>query len=183
MISFPLFGKRKEVLRMITILVARSRNGVIGNKGDVPWDLPADRLHFKDKTKGKIVVVGRITEESIERRLKKPLPGRKTLILTTKKNYKAPSDECQVITNFRRILALSRHKEVFVIGGQKIYSLFLEYAQRLLITEVDADVQGDTFFPMLDMSIWQEKSRTSHPADEKNHFPFSIVEYIRQPRL
>lgn len=130
---------------MISIIVAIARNGVIGNKGQLPWHLPEDLKHFKATTMDHPILMGRKTFESIG----KVLPGRENIVLTQDKNFKAPG--LTVIHNFSEILTRSASEELFVIGGSKIYTLALPHAQKLYLTQIDQDFEGDTYFPEINL--------------------------------
>ena len=161
-----------------------SRNRVIGRDGTLPPELnfPKDKKHFRNVTMGKTIAVGRVTEEGIERDFGQPLPGRRTLVITNQKHYVPPKGfGVEVVRNIGQIVARCRHEEIFVIGGGQIYNAFAPYVTRMIITEVDVDIKGDTFFTEIDKNIWQEGDKKSFPADTKNKYPFSIVEYIRKP--
>ena len=150
---------------MITIIVAIADNGVIGDKNRLPWYLPADLKHFSAVTKPHTVIMGRKTYQSILARLGKPLPERTNVIVTRQKDFEAPG--CVVVDSVEAALAQNGDNE-FVIGGEEIYKLFLPRADRLLITQVHANVEGDTKFPEYNKAEWAEISREDHLKDEKN---------------
>ena len=155
-----------------------ARNRVIGRNGDLPWQLPADLRHFKSVTMGKPIIMGRKTFESIGR----PLPGRKNIVVTRRANF--VSDGVLISNNLTAAIALGKAiasednvDEIMVIGGGEIYAKALSDADRLYLTEVHADIDGDTFFPALDRGLWREKSRNSHAADgDKPSFDFILLE-------
>jgi dihydrofolate reductase len=155
-----------------------ARNRVIGRNGDLPWQLPADLRHFKSVTMGKPIIMGRKTFESIGR----PLPGRKNIVVTRRANF--VSDGVLISNNLTAAIALGKAiasednvDEIMVIGGGEIYAKALSDAERLYLTEVHADIDGDTFFPALDRGLWREKSRNSHAADgDKPGFDFILLE-------
>ena len=155
-----------------------ARNRVIGRNGDLPWQLPADLRHFKSVTMGKPIIMGRKTFESIGR----PLPGRKNIVVTRRANF--ISDGVLISNNLTAAIALGKAiasednvDEIMVIGGGEIYAKALSDADRLYLTEVHADIDGDTFFPALDRGLWREKSRNSHSADgDKPGFDFILLE-------
>ncbi len=160
----------------IIIIAAKSSNDVIGNNNDLVWHLPADLAFFKSKTKGHLVIMGRKTFESIG---SKPLPGRPTIIVTRNKNFQAK--DCQIAPSIPEALTLaekSGREEVFILGGAEIYKKIINHADQMFITEVNAIMVGDTFFPEIDTTYWKEVNRESHVADEKNQFDFSFVEYL-----
>lgn len=161
------------------IIVAYDTNRAIGRGGDLPWgrSLPADLAHFKRLTRGGDIVMGRKTFESIGSR---PLPDRENIVISSR-----PTGIKGVLTavNLESALALARYK-TFIIGGAQVYSDALNAPEidTIYATEVDATFSdADTFFPELDMTIWQEVSRTHHPADEANAYAFDFVIYQRKP--
>ena len=163
-------------MHKITMIVAKDLNGVIGKQGKVPWHLRADMLHFKSTTEGKIVIMGRKTYDSLPAKFK-PLPNRWNVILTRNQNFPAP--KCTILTSPEEVLQLSQLQEVFVIGGEKIYKLFMPFASSLIVTEVNVEViDGDAFFPPMDQT-WSGRIIKGVETDEKNPFSFWIVEYTR----
>lgn len=149
----------------ITLVVARARNGVIGNNGALPWHLPADLKRFKAITVGKPVVMGRKTFESIGR----PLPGRHNIVLTRQAGWTA--DGVTVVPNLAEAVAAAgldprSRGDIMIIGGAEIYALALPVATRIELTEVDAEPAGDTRLPPFDPARWQEVARVTHPAEE-----------------
>ena len=148
----------------ITIVVARAKNGVIGNKGALPWHLPADLKRFKAITIGKPVVMGRKTFESIG----KPLPGRQNIVLTRQAGWTA--DGVTVVPNLAEAIAAAGldpriRGHIMIIGGAEIYALALPIATRVELTEVDAEPEGDTILPPFDPARWQEVARVTHEPD------------------
>jgi dihydrofolate reductase len=145
---------------VIAFVVAVARNGVIGRDGRLPWRISSDLKRFKAITIGKPVIMGRRTWESLPR---KPLPGRVNIILTHQVNYPA---EGAVVANSLEdaLLKASRSDggEICVIGGGEIFSELMPRASRIYLSEVDIEVQGDTFFPAIEPSRWRETSREVH---------------------
>lgn len=142
----------------IALVVAASRNGVIGREGDLPWRIPSDLRRFKAITMGKPVIMGRKTWDSLPR---KPLPGRQNIVISRKDMV---LDGAAVAGDPDAAVALARRShtgEICVIGGGEIYRQFLPMASRIYLTEVDADVQGDTYFEALDPDEWHEVSRVA----------------------
>ncbi|MCR4275579.1 MAG: dihydrofolate reductase [Candidatus Wolfebacteria bacterium] len=162
----------------ISIVVAMALNRVIGNKGELPWHLPADLKHFKELTTGHFVIMGRKTFESILRRLGNPLPDRRNVVITENRGYIASG--CTVVHSFREAYCLTtnltdRKEEVFVIGGEKIYRLTFPQAERIYLTLVEAHPEGDAFFPEIDLQKWPMISAQHHEPDEKNKYPFTFM--------
>jgi dihydrofolate reductase len=158
--------------------VARARNGVIGRGGALPWRLKSDMALFKATTLGKPVIMGRKTWESLPRR---PLPGRLNIVLTRDGSYEelGKAKGALVCERFDDAVQIAREQaeddgvgEVCVIGGADIYAIALPKAQKLYITEVDAEVEGDVRFPAFDESRWSDVRREAFPAGEEDEFPF-----------
>jgi len=153
---------------MISLIVAVSANGVIGRGGELPWHLSDDLKRFKQLTLGKPIVMGRKTFESIGR----ALPGRQNIVLTRQSEFAA--DDCDVVSSIDAAIAASGDAgEVVVIGGSEIYKLFLPLAERIYMTRVQIDVDGDVRFPELDDELWQETERENHDADDLNEYEFT----------
>jgi len=145
----------------ISIVVAVSANGVIGRDGGLPWHLPEDLRRFKRITMGKPLIMGRTTHESIGR----ALPGRQNIVITRQQDYRA--EGCDVVSCPAEALrAAGDAEEVMVIGGGEIYALFLRRTDRIHLTRVDAEVDGDTYFPRLDPDDWMLVEREAVAARE-----------------
>lgn len=141
----------------ITIVAAVARNGVIGVDGGLPWRLPDDLRRFKELTLGHVLVMGRKTYESIGH----PLPGRATIVVTRNPSWDSGSAEVRVAGSVSEAIdaAASPEREVFVVGGGEVYAEALPLADRLELTWVDAEPEGDTTFPEVDWSTWRELRR------------------------
>lgn len=157
---------------MLTAVVAMAHGNVIGKTNDLPWYLPADLKHFKELTTGRTVVMGRNTCDSIFARLGHALPNRKSIVITRDTTYQP--EGVIVVHSVDEALRLV-DGDADVIGGQQIYEQMLPYLDRLYVTEVDADIDGDTYFPELHQSEWQEVSRESHEKDDKNPYNYTFV--------
>jgi dihydrofolate reductase len=158
----------------LTLILARARNGVIGAKGGLPWHLPEDLAFFKRTTMGHPIVMGRKTWESIGR----PLPGRRSIVVTRDRTFVAPGAE--VVHRLDDAVALcSNSDEIFVIGGAHLYADALPRADRLLLTEIHADFEGDTFLPAPSGVHWTEVRREPHPSTDSRPFAFDFVDYRR----
>jgi dihydrofolate reductase len=154
----------------ISLIVAMDRNGVIGAGGRLPWRLPADLRRFKAITMGKPIVMGRRTHESIGR----PLPGRENIVVTRDRDFRAPG--CTILHGVDAVLEHCRGaEEIMIMGGAELYRQLLPEADRIHLTEVHADLAGDTSFPPWNREDWREISREDFPADERNEFPYSFV--------
>ena len=149
---------------MISLIVAYAHNNVIGNKGRIPWDLPDDREHFKQLTLGSLVVMGRRTFEEIYKKFGAGLPGRETIVISSTKNYEGTN--YRTVTGLKEALEFARtqfpQKEIFICGGEAVYreSITLKLPERLYITEIDADIPGDAFFPDFDKNDFEIKDKT-----------------------
>lgn len=158
----------------ISIIVAASENNVIGAAGDLPWRLSDDLRRFKAITMGKPIVMGRKTWDSIGR----PLPGRQNIVITRQAEFAAAG--CDVVASKEEAIAIAgRAEEVMVIGGSQVYELFLPDTERLYLTRVHAEVEGDAFFPEISSLEWRLVSDESHPADDRNAFDYSFQVYER----
>ena len=159
----------------ITLILARARNGVIGAKGGLPWRLPEDLAFFKRTTMGHPIVMGRKTWESIGR----PLPGRRSVVVTRDRSFAAAGAE--VVHSLDEAVALcSDSDEIFVIGGAQLYAEALPRADRLLLTEIHADFEGDTFMPAAAAEDWAEAGREHHPPSDQRAFGFDFVDFRRR---
>lgn len=159
----------------VTLIVARARNGVIGASGGLPWRLPEDLAFFKRTTMGHPIVMGRKTWESIGR----PLPGRRSIVVTRDRNFVAAGAEV-VHSLDEAIQRCADTEEIFVIGGAQLYAEALSRAERLLMTEIDADFEGDTFLPVTAAADWAETGREHHPANDTRAYGFDFVDYRRR---
>lgn len=159
---------------MISLIFAMDRNRVIGKNNCMPWRIPEDLAYFKKKTLGSTVVMGRKTFESIG----KPLKGRKNIILTRNKEY--TKDGCQTVTSIEKVMEeIGDGEETFIIGGAEIYSMFLPYAEKLYITYIDHEFEGDTYFPEIDCEEWKIVSRIPGERNEKNPYDYYFDVYVR----
>lgn len=148
---------------IVSLIVAVAENGTIGRDGDLPWRLSDDLKRFKRITTGHAIVMGRRTFESIGR----ALPGRTTIVLTRDASW-TPPDGVIAVPSLEAALARAPGDEVFVIGGASVYEEALPRADRLYLTRVHADVEGDTRFPAVDFSAWRVLREEHRPADAKN---------------
>jgi len=156
----------------ITLIVARAQNGVIGRDGKLPWHIPADLKRFKALTMGSVMVMGRKTFDSLPRLL----PGRRHLILTRDRGWSAPGTE--VAHSIDEAVALAKDEPISIIGGADIFELFLPLAVRIELTEVLADIAGDTFIADPRSSgEWCEMFREDHPDGDP---PFRFVTLERK---
>ena len=156
---------------MVKIIVATSKNNVIGDSNKLIWHLPADLKRFKEITTGHPIVMGRKTYESIGR----PLPNRRNIIITRDEQYQV--DGCEVVNSIEESLLLTNN-DCFIIGGGEIYKQSLPIAQQIFMTVIDEDFDGDTNFPELDKS-WYVSSKVNYQQDEKNPHNYSFILYER----
>lgn len=159
----------------ICLVAARAANGVIGRNNALPWHLPADLKRFKALTMGHPVVMGRKTHESIGR----PLPGRRNLVITRNRAYRAPG--CEIVHSLDEAIAACRGSpQLFIIGGAELYREALPRAHCLEFTEIGADFEGDAVFPALCMSAWRETAREIHSDAAGIAFRYDFVRYERR---
>lgn len=160
----------------LVLIAAVARNGVIGIENRLPWRLPEDLRHFKATTLGHPVLMGRKTWESLGR----PLPGRLNIVITRNPGYAAAG--ALVVNSLEAALAAASaaapgEREVYLIGGAELYGQALAQADRLVLTEIDADFAGDAYFPVFDRGLWREAER--HAAVSADGLPYAFVTYQR----
>ena len=158
----------------VSTIVAVSRNGVIGKDNATPWYLPAELARFKQVTMGHPIIMGRKTHESIGR----ALPGRQNIVITHDKNYQAEGFD--VVNSMQAALdSVKEGNEVFIIGGSAIYEQALPLLDKIYLTRVDVDIDGDRYFKFNE-DEWQTVSSEKYPADEKNKYAFEFLELVRK---
>jgi dihydrofolate reductase len=159
-----------------SLIVAMSRNRVIGVEGRMPWHLPDDLKHFRDLTLGKPILMGRRTFEAIGH----PLPGRDNFVLSRDPNYRAAG--CRVFVSGEAMLdaACLLHPEPMIIGGAMWYEMFMGRAKRIYLTLVETETRGDTFFPELEEGTWRRVADEFHPADARHAFSLRFMTLERQ---
>jgi len=165
----------------LSLIVAKSRNGVIGIDGDLPWKLSSDLKFFKAATMGKPVLMGRVTWES----LPFPLPGRPNLILTRNAGYKARKAEIfndvnDMIGRGYELAGERNVDEIMLIGGAKLYASLMKYCDRMYITEVDAMIEGDAHFPAIRADHWTLSQETAYQKQDGDDYPFTVKVYDRR---
>ena len=155
----------------ISLIWAMADNRVIGIENRLPWKLPADMKWFRENTMGKPIIMGRLTFESFGA---KPLPGRRNIIISRNPSYSAEGIE--VFTSIEDALqATQDSEEVMIIGGMSLYKQSLPLADRLYMTLVHAEIEGDAWFPEFDLDEWHQTQRSDFSADEKNPHAYSFV--------
>lgn len=158
-------------------MAAKAKNNVIGKDNDLVWHLPADFKFFKQTTMGHTLIMGRKTFES----LGNPLPNRNSWVVTRNEDYFAEG-----ITTFHDLDGAIKAAEnsglqtVFILGGGEIYRQSMDIADKLILTEIEEEFEGDTYFPDVDKNVWKEISREEHNADVKNKYDFAFVQYERK---
>lgn len=168
---------------MLSLIAALTKNNVIGLNNTLPWRLPADMKYFAEKTTNKVVIMGRKSWDSLPAKFK-PLPNRHNIIVSRQDFGDLNVEVINNIQEVERIKKLygsgNEPMEVFVIGGAEIYNQTIDMADRLYLTEIDAEVEGDTFFPFFDKSQYTEVSRVHHAIDEKHKYAFDFVVYDKK---
>jgi dihydrofolate reductase len=160
-------------MSMLNIIVAMARNRVIGVDNQLPWHLPEDLKHFKSLTMGHHIIMGRKTYDSIGR----PLPGRTTVIVTRDPGYTMGG--CLVAHSLEQAIALSAgDDELFFVGGASLYEQAMPLAERLYITEIQSDYQGDAHFPAIDRRRWSETAREHHVTDAGPAYDFVTYDRV-----
>lgn len=162
---------------MISIIAAVDRRMAIGYQNKLLFWLPNDLKRFKTLTTGHTIIMGRKTFESLP---KGALPNRRNVVLSSNASASCPGAE--VFTSLEKALeSCAEEEEVYIIGGASVYRQALPLADRLCLTEIDAEApQADAYFPPVDPAVWQEKSREAHAADEKHPCPYTFTDYIRR---
>lgn len=162
----------------VSMIVAVAENRAIGKNNQLLWHLPTDLKHFKNRTLGHPMLMGRNTYESIG----KPLPGRTSIIITRQKDYHPAG--CMVTHSIQEAIEEAKKiepNEIFVIGGAQIYEHALSLTDKIYYTQVHHSFNGDTFFPALNPTEWHETRREKFPADEKHAYAYDFVEFERIP--
>lgn len=159
---------------MINIIAAISRNRVIGNNAQLPWKLPEDMRHFVKITSGCPVVMGRKTYESIG----KPLKNRTNIILTRDANYK--KEGCLIYQDIQKIINDFGKDNLMIIGGEEIYRLFLPLTERIYLTLIDKDFEGDTFFPKFEDESWIKESEEKGIKNEENPYDYYFQTFVKK---
>jgi dihydrofolate reductase len=158
----------------LTLIAAIARNGVIGKGNALPWHLPEDLRRFKALTTGQAVIMGRKTWDSLPAKFR-PLPNRLNIVVTRNRDYRA--EGATVVGSLDAAIHASQTLTPFVIGGAELYAHALPLAQRLELTEIDADIEGDAHFPHWDRRPWREAARETHRAEAG--WNYSFVSYER----
>ena len=161
---------------MLSIIVAKAKNNIIGKDNKLLWHLSDDLKRFKELTIGHNIIMGRKTFES----LGGILPNRKHIVFTQNPDFKINDENVQVVHSMLEIQEyIEKDEENFVIGGAMIYNLLMPYVTKMYVTEIEKDFQGDAFFPRIDTQVWKEVSREKGMKDENNDFDYDYVVYER----
>jgi len=174
---------------MISIIAAIGKNNELGKKNDLLWSLPADMKHFRETTRGHTVIMGQKTFESLGKdengkQVGRLLPNRRNIILTRNKTFQ--KEGAEIVSSAEELTDLlaktsNENEESFIIGGGQIYKLFMDKADKLYITHIDAFFSdAEIFFPIIENSKWQKVKSERHPKDEKNNFALEFTEYVRK---
>ena len=163
---------------MISIIVATAQNNIIGGDNKLLWHISEDLKRFKKITSHNTIIMGRKTFES----LKKPLPNRHHVILTRDKNYKVDSNQVTVVNDIETIMKTYENsgREIFIIGGGEIYNLFLPYCDKLYLTKVNKDFEGDTYFPEINYNEWTVTESSEEYIDPKNNLSYQFINLCRK---
>ena len=162
---------------MLSIIVAKAKNNVIGKNNQMLWHLSDDLKRFKQLTLNHTIIMGRKTFESLGR----VLPNRKHIVFTQNPDFKVNNENVEVVHSLLQVQEyIESDEEMFVIGGAMIYHLLMPYVTKMYVTEIHKDFEGDTFFPKIDESVWKEISREKGPEDPENDFEYEYVIYEKK---
>ncbi len=160
---------------MLSIIVAKAKNNVIGKNNEIIWKLPTDMKRFKELTTGHVIIMGRKTFESIGR----VLPNRKHIIFSQNPDFKVEDENVEIVHSMLQIQQyIEDENENFVIGGAMIYNLLMPYVNKMYITQIDKEFEGDAFFPRVDSEKWEEIERL--PQINENGINYEFITYKRK---
>ncbi len=161
---------------MLSIVVAKAKNNIIGKDNKLVWHLPADLKHFKELTTGHKIIMGRKTFESLGR----VLPNRKHIIFSQNPDFKVKDENVEVVHSLLQIQELIEgEEEAFVIGGAMIYNFLMPYVKKMYVTQIDQEFEGDAFFPVISENTWKEISKEKGIKDEENNLDYEFITYER----
>ncbi len=159
---------------MLSIIVAKAKNNIIGKDNKLIWNLPADLKRFKEITTGHVIIMGRKTFESLGR----ILPNRKHVVFTQNPDFKVKNENVEVVHSLLEIQQyIESEEECFVIGGAMIYNLLMPYVDKIYLTQINKEFNGDAFFPRIDETKWKEIERISNLKDDINNLEFEYITY------
>lgn len=155
---------------MIALIVAYAKNQVIGNKGIIPWKIKGEQKRFKELTTGNVVIMGRRSYEEIGR----PLPNRTTVVVSTTKNFDA--ENCMTAKSLQEAIAMAGDKNIYISGGAKLYEEALPLVEKMYVTEIDYDFEGDTFFPQFDKDQFTKEINERFEGE----IPYTYLTYTKR---
>ena len=155
---------------MVALIVAYTQNRVIGNQGCIPWKIKGEQKRFRELTTGNVVIMGRRSYEEIGR----PLPNRTTIVVSNTKNFDA--ENCITAKSLAEALELAGDRKVYISGGARLYEEALPLVEKMYITEIDAEIEGDTFFPVFDESLYDKEINERFEGE----IPYTYVTYTRK---
>ena len=159
---------------MLSIVVAKAKNNIIGKDNKLLWHLSDDLKRFKALTEGHTIIMGRKTFES----LGKVLPNRKHIVFSNNPDFKVNDENVEVVHSLLQIQEyIESEEEAFVIGGAMMYNFLMPYVSKMYVTEIEKEFEGDTFFPRIDDKKWKEIRREKGPEDGENNFEYNYVVY------
>lgn len=162
---------------MLSIIVAKSNNNVIGKDNTLIWHLPEDLKRFKQLTTGKTIIMGRKTFDSLGR----ILPNRKHIVITKNMDFKVDSDMVEVVHEISELKEyMDSCEECFVIGGGVVYNMLMPYSNKIYATVINENFEGDTYFPVIDEKIWKMEKREKGIRNEDNPYDYEYIDYIRK---
>ena len=161
---------------MLSIIVAKAKNNVIGKNNELIWHISEDLKRFKQLTTGHTIIMGRKTFESLGR----VLPNRKHIIFSQNPDFKVNDENVEIVHSMLQIQEyIENDEENFVIGGAMIYNLLMPHVKKMYVTQIDKEFEGDTFFPRIDENIWKEVERIPGNKEENNNLDYEFVTYER----
>ena len=159
---------------MLSIVVAKAKNNIIGKDNKLLWHLSDDLKRFKALTEGHTIIMGRKTFESLGR----VLPNRKHIVFSNNPDFKVNDENVEVVHSLLQIQEyIESEEEAFVIGGAMMYNFLMPYVSKMHVTEIEKEFEGDAFFPRIDDKKWKEISREKGPEDGENNFEYNYVVY------
>lgn len=162
---------------MLSIIVAKAKNNIIGKNNQIIWDIPDDKKRFKNITENHVIIMGRKTFENLDG----VLPNRKHVVMTQNNVLNVKDENVEIAHDVMDLKEyVNSDEECFVIGGSMIYNLLMPYVEKLYVTEIDKDFEGDSFFPKIKEDDWKEVERIEGPKDNENNFKYEYVTYIRK---
>ena len=162
---------------MLSIIVAKAKNNVIGKNNELIWKLPEDLKRFKQLTTGHTIIMGRKTFESLGR----VLPNRKHIIFSQNPDFKVNDENVEIVHSMLQIQGYIEDKEEhFVIGGAMIYNLLMPYVTKMYVTQIDREFEGDAFFPRIDENTWEVVEKSEVMEDENSHLKYEYITYKRK---